>query len=172
MNRITRLLLATVLIGTPLFASAAPAGVDRILAYKGTWKTTTVHYTTEYSKARKETRTITNDCWRSAGYVACHQFVNGRSMSLVVYTYDAKRGVYTTYAVPTDGRSASSGTLAIAGNTWIYPWQVKHDGKTVYLRVVNVFLSPATIQFEQQFSSDNLHWTTTADGMEHRVSSQ
>jgi hypothetical protein len=149
--------------------AASPQGLDRIVAYKGTWKSTIVHYETKYDKAHSETATVRNDCWRSAGYFACDQFVNGPSKALVVYTYDPARRTYTTYDVPTDGRPASSGTLTIAGNTWIYPWQTKDGGKTTYFRVVNVFRSPATIAYKSQFSADNVHWTTSAEGMERRV---
>lgn len=145
------------------------SGIEKISSYAGTWTSRIVHYATKYSKARVETATVRNDCWRSADYYSCHQFVDGRSSALIVYTYDAKHRLYHTHAIPQDGNPAPSGLLTITGNTWMFPWQDRDGGKTVYVRIVNVFRNPRTIDFRQEFSLDNTHWTKTADGVEHRT---
>jgi hypothetical protein len=152
-------------------AAAQPsgAGIEKIAAYAGTWHSRTVHYKTAYSTARVETASVRNDCWRSAGYYACDQFVNGPSAALIVYTYDAKRDLYHTSAIPPGGSTASSGELKIAGNTWTFPWTDRQKGKIVYARVVNVFRNADTIDFREEFSLDHAHWITTATGVEHRV---
>ncbi|MDQ2866251.1 MAG: hypothetical protein M3R51_08490 [Candidatus Eremiobacteraeota bacterium] len=147
------------------------AGIDTITAYAGTWQSHVVHYKTAYSKARTETTHLRNDCWRSAGYFACDQFLEGASKALIVFTYDTAHNVYHTYAVPTDGTPASSGKLLIAGNTWTFPWKDTDKGRTVYGRVVNIFSAPNTIEYRQEYSYDKAHWTVTARGTEHRLSS-
>ncbi len=157
--------LVVVLVAPRAYAS----GIDTIRAYAGTWATHTVHYKTQYSRARTETAILRNVCWRSAGYFTCDQFVQGSSKALIVFTYDRSRRMYHTYTVPTNGGAAGSGMLVIAGNTWIYPWEDKDGLKKVHLRVVNTFVNPDTIQYRQEFSYDNVHWTTTATGSETRL---
>lgn len=155
-----------------LQASTAPdksTGLDKIAAYAGTWKLEAEHFDTPFSKASKESTTIRNECWRSAGFYACDQFVNGDSKALIVFTYDAAKNVYATYPVPADGSKAGSGKLLIEGDTWTFPWQDEDGGKPVYFRVVNVWKSPDTIEYRQEFSRDNAQWTQTAKGTEHRA---
>jgi len=146
------------------------AGLSTITAYAGQWKSHLVYYATAFSKAHVDDTSLKNVCWRSAGYYACDQFVNGPSKALIVFTYDAPHDIYHTYGIPTDGTPASSGKLVISGNTWTYPWHYRDHGKTVYGRVVNVFRDPNTIEFRQEFSLDQKHWTLTGRGIEHRIS--
>ena len=54
-------------------------GMDPIMAYAGVWKIETDHFDTPYSKMSHESSTVKNVCWRSGGYVACNQMVNGES---------------------------------------------------------------------------------------------
>jgi hypothetical protein len=132
-------------------ASAKPAGIDAIQAYEGSWD-------------------VSIDCWKSGGYFACNQYVNGESKALLVFTYDESRNVYTSYPIPRDGGAAGSGKLLIEGNVWTFPWEVKEGDKTTYFRVVNVFVTQGQIEFRQEFSSDNVHWTVMARGVEKKVS--
>jgi hypothetical protein len=151
-------------------AGAAGDGIAAIEAYKGTWKFSSVTVETPHSKAGKDEKVLRNDCWRSGGYFACNQFLDGVSQDLIVFTYHEDRKLYTTYIVPLDGSAPSSGTLEIRGDTWTYPWEVTQNGSTVYYRVVNVFQSPSSIQFRSEFSTDKQKWTATATGTEVRVS--
>ena len=150
-------------------AQSAPDALDQIKGYEGTWKGHTVHYATKFSKARVEDATIHNDCWRSGEYFGCHQIVNGTPAAFIVYTYDEAQHLYHIHTVPKDGGDAHAGTLVIDGTTWTFPWQDKDGERTVYARVINVFSDPNTIQYRQEWSYDNVHWTKTADGVEHRV---
>ncbi len=156
--------------------SAAPAtsaaGIAAIEVYKGTWKFSSVTLDTAHSKAAKDEKVLRNDCWRSAGYYACNQFLDGKSQDLIVFTYHPDRNLYTTYIVPLDGSAASSGTLEIRGDTWTYPWEATEHGATVYYRVVNIFTSRNSIQFRSEFSTDKVTWTPTATGSEVRLSAE
>ncbi len=102
----------------------SPAGVDAIMAYAGTWKVHGEHFATAYSQVGKEDKTLRNDCWKSGAYVACNQYVDGDSKVLLVFTYNDKDKMYTTYQVPQGGEAAGSGKLQIQGNIWTFPWQV------------------------------------------------
>jgi hypothetical protein len=144
-------------------------GIGAIKAYEGTWKFSSVSLDTPYSKAGKDEKVLRNDCWRSASYYVCNQFVDGVSQLLIVYTYDQQRNVYTSYLVPLDGTAASSGTLEINGDTWTYPWEVTENGSKVYVRVVNVFKSPESILYRREFSRDKVNWTVMATGNEVRT---
>lgn len=157
---------------TPAQSAPAPSGIDAIAAYKGTWKFSSVTIDAAGNKSAKDEKILRNDCWRSAGYYACNQFLDGKSQDLIVFTYQPDRNLYTTYIVPLDGTKASSGTLEIHGNTWTYPWEVTDKGTTVYHRVVNVFNSPTSIQFRSESSTDKVNWTPTMTGSEVRVSGE
>ncbi|MGD0628800.1 MAG: hypothetical protein ABR987_05580 [Terracidiphilus sp.] len=162
------LLLATAGNGRVAPAEQA-AGIDVICAYAGTWNIEIDHFDTANSKASHEKTLLRNDCWKSGGYFACNQYVNGESKVLIVFTYNAKDNVYTSYQIPPDGSAAGSGTLLIDGNTWTFPWQSKDGDKTTYFRVVNVFTAPDRIEFRQEFSTDQAHWTLMAKGLEKKA---
>jgi hypothetical protein len=150
-------------------ASGKPPGIDAIRAYEGSWDVSVEHFDTAYSKASKEKSSLRNDCWKSGGYFACNQFVNGESKALLVFTYDAAKNVYTSYPIPFDGSSAGLGKLLIEGNVWTFPWESKDGDKTTYFRVVNVFATPDQIEFRQEFSTDNVHWTLMAKGLDKKT---
>src|ERR1039457_5552082 len=124
-------------------AAESPAGIEKILAYQGTWKIETEHFNTRFSKAAKESSTLRNDCWRSGGFFVCDQFVNGESKDLIVFTYDAKDDTYGSYSVPAGGGEGGSGKLIVKGNVWTFPWEDKQDGTPVYFRIVHTFTATA-----------------------------
>jgi hypothetical protein len=145
------------------------AGIDAIMAYAGTWKVTGERFATQYTTAGKEETSLRNECWKSGGYVACNQYVNGESKVLVVYTYSDLLKMYTTYPIPPNGQAASAGRLQIVGNVWTFPWEVTQGGVITYFRVVNVFHDQDHIDYAQEFSPDNVHWTAMAKGSEVKV---
>lgn len=147
----------------------ATAGIDVILAYAGTWKVQGERFATAHSDAGKDDSTLRNDCWKSGGYVACNQYVNGDSKVLLVFTYDDKQKMYSSYPIPQNGDPVSAGRLQIIGNVWTFPWQVTEGINTIYFHVVNVFTSADHIDYAQEFSTDNVHWTTMAKGAETKI---
>ena len=144
-------------------------GIEKIAAYAGSWSIHIEHLATPYSKASDEHTQLRNDCWRSGGYFACNQYVDGASKVLLVFIYDAAAGNYTSYQIPTDGGAAGSGKLEIRGSVWTFPWETKEAEKTTYFRVVNVFTAPDTIEFRQEFSTDKIKWTLMAHGEEKKI---
>jgi hypothetical protein len=155
-----------------LYAAAAadkPAGIDAISAYEGTWDVNIEHLDTAHSKASREHTSLRNDCWKSGGYFACNQYVDGESKVLLVFVYNQGKNEYTSYQIPSGGGEPGSGKLLIDANVWTFPWQTKEGGTTTYFHVVNVFTGPDQIEFRQEFSPDNVHWTVMAKGTETRT---
>jgi hypothetical protein len=154
----------------PKIAQQSPAaGVDVIMAYAGTWKVQGERFATAHSDAGKEDTTLRNDCWKSGAYVACNQYVNGDSKIMLVFIYNDKEKMYTSYQVPQTGEPAGSGRLQIIGNIWTFPWQITQNGSTTYFHVVNVFTGTDHIDYQQEFSQDNVHWTAMAKGSETKI---
>lgn len=154
----------------PAIAVQQPtAGVDAVMAYAGTWKVKGERFATAHSDAGKDDTTLRYDCWKSAGYVACNQFLNGESKVLLVYTYSDLLKMYTTYPIPKNGEAASAGRMQIVGNVWTFPWEVTQNGVTTFFHVVNVFKDSDHIDYAQEFSPDNVHWTKMAQGTETKV---
>jgi len=152
--------------------NAALLGMDPIMAYAGVWKIEIDHLDTAYSKMSHESTTLKNVCWKSGGYVACNQQVNGESRVLLVFTYVEKEKSYTTYQIPPGGGEPGSGKLFIDGNTWEFPWRVSGPDKPMYFRVVNVFTTPNQVEYRQEFSTDKEHWTVMAKGTEKKISAE
>lgn len=139
-------------------------GIDVLRQYTGSWKAETDHLNTPYSKAHHESHELRNDCWESGAYFACRQIVDGDPKILLVFTYSLGDKTYETYQIPAHGGEAGQGKLLIDGNTWTFPWSISEGGKTVYFRVVNVWSSPTTIEFRQEYSMDRVNWTRMATG--------
>ena len=160
----------------PVAASAAgsvsstkPAGLDLLKPYAGHWKTEIRYLDTPYSKKGDTSYDLKNDCWRSAGYYACDQFVGGESKALLVFTWDPKRGYLSYPITPESGVTLHAGQLIVAGPVWTFPWQVAKDGKTTYFHVLNTWTTPDRIEFRQEYSADGKQWTLMAEGHETRV---
>lgn len=162
-------LLLFSLMSNAALAAPGPAGLDKLAAYAGTWKTVSESFDTPYSKAGRQSATLQNACWRSGDFYACHQTVDGRSAALVVFLYAAKTDTYVTHAIPADGGAASDGILTINGNRWTFPWQSAEQGKPVYFHVINVFTDRNHIEYRQEFSRDSRHWTVMTKGRDTRA---
>lgn len=167
------LILPMVLLPFPASSAAAepstPQGLDKVMAYAGTWKSEVRHLDTPYSKLGNETTTLKNDCWRSGGFFACNQIVDGDSKALLVFMYDGKTDRYTSYPIPAGGGEVHAGSLLIEGDTWTFPWDYTEAGKTTHFRVVNVWRSADLIESRQEYSADGSHWMLMSVGRESRM---
>lgn len=156
-------------VATP---KSVPAGIDAVSAYAGTWSVIIDHVDTPYSKAGHEESTLRNDCWKSGAYLACRQSVDGSPKILLIFTCKPDGQDCTSYQIPPDGGQAGSGKVLLENNTWTFPWTTSENGKTVYFRVVNVWPSSTTIEFRQEYSFDQVHWTAMATGHETQTAKQ
>jgi len=156
-------------VATPAWGTPLPTALEKIAVFAGTWNTETGHFYTPYSKAGKDAATIRNECWRSGDYYACHQYVDGKSNALLIYTYNAKDDIYNVYHIVANDDDVQSGKLIIHGNVWTFPWETKENGKTTYFHVINVFTSVDTIEYREEYSMDKLHWYPMAQGYEKKI---
>lgn len=158
----------------PAAAAAAPNNdLDAIWNYAGSWRISTQSFDSPYSKAGKHNSSLRNDCWRGGQYITCRQIVDGESKVLIVFTCGRSDHYCYSYQIPPDGSPASTGTMHIEGDTWTFPWQTAgKDGKTTYFRVVNTWSSSSTIDFRQEYSTDQVHWTKTSSGHELKTSTK
>lgn len=154
---------------TAVSTAAAATGLDVFAAYGGSWQSDVQFQATPYGKGYEAKYQLRNDCWRSAGYYVCHQFVDGASKALLVFMYDPQKG-YSIYPIPVEGASdVHPGRLLIEGKVWTFPWEVKQAGKTTYFHVINTWTSGDSIEFRQEYSEDGKHWQPMAQGHEVRV---
>jgi hypothetical protein len=144
----------------------AIATVEQIQAYAGTWKVETESFTTPQSKVGHDSKMLVNDCWKSGVYLACRQIVDGDPKVLIVFTCSGRDNTCTSYQIPPDGSDAHSGRITIDGDTWTFPWRTTEGGRTTWFRVVNTWASATRIEYRQEFSTDQAHWTPMSVGHE------
>ena len=163
------LLFAAVLAGSSFAAAAdAPSPLDRLNVFAGTWKSDTQTFKTPYSEEGSSSYTLVNQCWKAGAFFVCNQSVNGASRVLLAFSYKGGDTYFVNY-VPADSGRAVSGTVIISGGMWTYPGQQNKLGQTTYFRNVQIFSDNDNIDFREEFSSDNEHWTLMSKGHETRV---
>ena len=59
--------------------------------------------------------------------------------------------------------------MIVSGGVWTFPGQSTKLGQTTYFRTVNIFADNDNIDFREEFSIDNEHWTLMSQGHETRV---
>ena len=167
--RIKRTLAAAALVLTALAATADSAqGLDRLTPFAGTWKSVGQNVDTIYSKAGDISSTLVNQCWKTGSFFVCNQSVNGASRVMLVFAYIGGDSFSVTY-VPADGSRAINGKLIVDGGVWTYPGEQNKLGETTYFRTVDIFSNSDNIDFREEFSTDNEHWTLMSSGHQTRV---
>ena len=171
MPRIARTLSLVLLLFTSVAVHAAD-DVGVFARYAGTWKMQLTHMQTPYSKASVENMTLTNDCWRSEVFYVCDQIIDGSPKALIVFFYNAADKRYGSFPITAHSDNVHPGDVHVEGNTIIFPWQINDNGKGIYMRIVNVFTTPDSMEFRQEYSEDDSKWVVMSKGVQHRVSNK
>jgi hypothetical protein len=150
-------------------ANAAPTDISVFARYAGSWKVELTHSQTPYSKPSSESMTVKNDCWRSEIFYVCDQIIDGAPKALIVFFYNAEEKRFGSFPITARSDAVHPGDVQVDGNTVIFPWAINDNGKTIYMRIVNVFKSADTMEFRQEYSEDNTQWIAMATGIEHKV---
>lgn len=156
----------------PLTGMQPATGIDALAPYSGVWKIHTEQFDTPHSKASVADNTLRNACWKNGPYFACNQYIDGVSKVLLIFTFVPAETRFATYQVPLDGGQPGSGKLFVFGNVWIFPWDSTDGDKPIHFRVVNTFSAPDRIEYRQEFSTDNDHWTVMAKGVETKTGNE
>jgi len=168
MNRIGR---ATSVAAAMLVSSlASGAEVETFARYAGTWKMQLNYVESAHSKARQESMTVRNDCWRSDFFYVCNQIIDDKSRALIVFFYDPVAKRYGSYPIAVGADTVHPATVVVDEKSITFPYDMQDNGKTVHMRIVNTFTTPDTLDFKQEYSEDGQNWVTMATGIEHRVS--
>lgn len=150
-------------------AAAPPGDVTVFARYAGTWNMELTHTQTPYSKPSNEKMTVRNDCWHSEIFYVCDQIIDGTPKALIVFFYNADEKTFGSFPITARSDVLHPGNVLVDGKTITFPWQINDNGKTVYMRIVNTFSTPDTIDFRQEYSDDGQTWTAMATGVEHKV---
>jgi hypothetical protein len=168
MNRIGR---AICVAATLLVASAAGAAeVETFARIAGTWKMQINYVESAHSKARQESMTVKNDCWRSDFFYVCNQIIDEKSRALIVFFYDPVAKRYGSYPIAVGADTVHPANVLVDEKSITFPYDMQDNGKPVHMRIVNTFTTPDTIDFKQEYSEDGQKWIAMATGVEHRVS--
>jgi hypothetical protein len=148
---------------------AAGTDVGVFARYAGTWQMQLTHVQTPYSKASSESMTVKNDCWRSEVFYVCDQIIDGSPKALIVFFYNAEEKRYGSFPITASSSTVHPGDVLVEGKTITFPWQINDNGKTVSLRIVNIFTTADAMEFRQEYSEDGQKWISMATGIERKV---
>jgi len=151
-------------------SSAADAVSDPfapLAVYQGHWNVKAEHPWS--GAAAGSVDHLVSNCQRFTRYFACEQTVNGKALSLIVYTAGESPGELHTRFIQPDGLAAARGDLTLHRNHWTYLDKPAPGQAGNWSRVENLIDDPDHIRFEEYESSDHgKSWTRTNSGTEER----
>jgi len=167
------LLLLLGLLQTAPATQPAPDPFTPLEIYNGTWNVKAEHPLGEDKPGAKPGGTpdrLLSQCHHFTQYFTCEQTVNGKTLSLIVYTAGASPGkLHTRFIVP-DGQAGARGDLTLDGNHWTYLDKPPAGLKGNWSRTENYILDHDHIRFEEYESPDEgKTWTKTNNGTEERT---
>ena len=83
--------------------------------------------------------------------------------NLSIYNYNPAKDDYTLTLVGIAGMEPFTIPISYHGDTLFYHSEYSNNGKKMYNRTLNIFLSPSSYSYLIQSSDDGEHWKT--DGM-------
>lgn len=165
------LLLAAALVVSALATAAdapAPSALDRLNVFAGTWKSDSQTFKTPYSEEGSSSTTLTNQCWKAGAFFVCNQSVDGVSRSMLVFSF--KGGdTYKEVAVPAETGVGYTGTVLVDGGVWTFPAEQHKYGQVTYFRTVNIYSGNDSLDYREEYSTDQQTWTQMAKGHESRI---
>ncbi|HEY3644577.1 MAG TPA: hypothetical protein VGM16_04495 [Gammaproteobacteria bacterium] len=146
----------------------APTALDRLNVFAGTWKSDIQNFKTPYSEESSGSSTLVNQCWKTGAFFVCNQSVDGVSRTMLVFSF--KGGdTYKEVAVSAESGVGSNGILLIDGGVWTFPAESHKYGQVTYFRTVNIYSGNDSLDFREEYSTDQQTWTLMSKGHETRV---
>lgn len=165
MRSVSAILLLPAFLLSGVYAGPPATPYAPLLVYQGSWKVTR-----KSAGANAKPDTLQNQCATAGKYFVCQQTVNGNIIGLLVFVPLSQSGHFATQNILPEGRATGRGELEIAGNRWVFASSWNQGSATTRYRTTNIIADRNHIHFEQEESSDGVHWETKDSGDDVRVS--
>jgi hypothetical protein len=144
------------------------SGIKKLNVFVGIWQAKTT-----LNGGPQNTSAISTCRWSANGnYLIADQMVlNGKTKTnnLSIYSYDPQQDNYKLSIVGVPGMKPFAIGVTYKGDEFIYSSTYTDNGKKVYNRTLNDFISPSYYTFKVQSSTDSLTWTTTMEGKSIKI---
>jgi hypothetical protein len=146
------------------------SGLKKLSVFVGRWRAEN----DPDSMGKIPVSAVTSCQWSPNGnYLICDQQVTNQgtmSNDLSIYSRDPDKDGYTLTVVGVPGMQPFSIPITYKGDEFYYLGSYTDDnGKKVYTRTVNTFLSPSSYTFKVQSSQDGEHWMTNMQGKSRKI---
>jgi hypothetical protein len=147
------------------------SGIKKLSVFLGTWRAENSPDT-----GGNVNTSAVYTCQMSAygNYLIADQRVtsNGKTTNnLSIYSYDPVKDTYLLSLVGVPGMQPFSIPVTYKGDELYYLNEYMDNGKKVYGRTVNIFLSPTSYIFKVQSSRDGVVWITSMEGKATKIPS-
>jgi len=173
MTRIHTITFAAVLLFAQLAAAQAPAEmtkpapeVKKLDLFTGNWSSEGETQASAFGPAGKFTMKEHTEWFPGGFFVVSHSDVKmpmGEAKGLAIMGYDPVRKVYTYHAFDSMGM-AESATGTVAGDTWTWTNESMMGGKPVKGRYIIKELSPTSLSFKFEMSTEGGPWKLIMEG--------
>lgn len=145
------------------------AGIKKLSVFLGTWKAESA----VDAKHPEKTSAVYTCQWSANGlYLIADQLVNHdgkETNNLSIYHYNPEKDDYTLSLVGIPGMQPFTVPVTYKGDTLFYTGEYTDNGKKVYNRTLNIFLSPTSYIYMIQTSGDGVNWRTDGEGTARKM---
>ena len=145
-------------------------GLKKLSAFVGTWKADN----DPDSTGKSAVSAVSTIQWAANGnYLIADQKITNQGTTtnnLSIYNYNADKDNYTLTLVGVPGMEPFTIPVTYKGDELYYLGSyTDNNGKKIYTRTVNTFLSTTSYTFRVQSSEDGEHWTTSISGKSTKI---
>ena len=166
-KHLTQLVLAGLIAGLSLPCAAQTplvlkdSGLKKLGVFIGSW------YAESTDPNQPVSASYTCQWAPNGNFLIADQAVNNagtKSNNLSIYNYNPAKDDYTLTLVGIAGMEPFTIPITYHGDTLFYHSEYSNNGKKMYNRTLNIFLSPSSYTYLIQSSEDGEHWTTQGMG--------
>jgi Protein of unknown function (DUF1579) len=149
------------------------SGLKKLAVFIGTWKAENDPDSSGVLGGSGVSAVYTCQWSANGNYLVADQQVTvggNTTNNLSIYNYNSQKDTYTLSLVGVPGMQPFSILVTYKGDELYYLSDyTDNNGKKIYSRTVNSFLSLNSYTFKVQSSEDGEHWKTSMQGKAHRV---
>jgi hypothetical protein len=168
------LVIAIAALSLPLCLMAQTAkvlkqpGLKKLSVFVGTWKSQTIIKGIAQPIGAKYTcRWSINGNYLIADQIIFHAKTTTNNLS--IYSYDAENDNYKLSLVGVPGMAPFTIGITYKGDEFVYSSDYMDNGKKVYSRTLNDFITPSYYTFKVQSSTDSINWITSLEGKSVKI---